>query len=132
MNVNKFVSSIYLGDRLLNGISLDLVHNELRLKIDLISRIRSNDGNWNFYNDEDIKNGEIVLMNVSSLRFSPDSILPNDQINYFSVTKNGEQDFFTMSVDSISGNDKNEEVLIEIKADKVALYNPYKDELITN
>lgn len=133
MKVIDFVSSIYLGDRVLNKILIDSEKREISFEVDLISRIRSVDGMWNFYDKEDIENGSIVLINVSSFSMSPSHLLPNDQINFFTVSVINGGYNFKLSVDSILENGQSEEVIIEVCATEIGLKDinfPYG--LITN
>ena len=50
MNIEQFMKTVYLGDRFLKEIVIDSYNKEIKLKINLISRIRNSDGIWNNYN----------------------------------------------------------------------------------
>lgn len=80
MNPIDFVDSIYLGDRGCLKIVLDGIKKEIWIQVDNISRIRSPDGKWNYYNDENIENGYIVFEDVYSIDWSGDKRIPNDYI----------------------------------------------------
>jgi hypothetical protein len=56
--------TVYLGDRLCKSIVLDGYAREVKIKIDLISRVRGE--SWNFYSAEDIDDGYVVLEGVES------------------------------------------------------------------
>ena len=49
MDAIEFLHSIYLGDRGITGFEVNSRNKCVKIHIDLISRIRSKDGNWNFY-----------------------------------------------------------------------------------
>jgi hypothetical protein len=50
------------------------------IQVDQISRIRSHSGQWDYYTDEDIIDGHLVFECVSSVRFDPPGLIPNDYI----------------------------------------------------
>ncbi|MBL1274535.1 MAG: hypothetical protein COB30_000445 [Ectothiorhodospiraceae bacterium] len=81
MNVMNFINSIYLGDRGCKKILIDGWGKEVCIEVDVISRIRSPDGNWNYYDDEDIDNGLVVFKNIHSFLLTPQGKIPNDLIN---------------------------------------------------
>ncbi len=80
MKIKEFINTIYLGDRWLKSIIVELVNSKVKLQVNLISRIRSEDGFWNYYNDENIEDGFIVFTDVESLEMSPQGVIPNDEI----------------------------------------------------
>ncbi len=86
MTAKDFVASLYLGDRVLRGLRVDEHAHEVRIHVDLISRVRSPTGNWEFYTDEDITDGVIVLTGLVSSRLEPDC-LPNDAVHVFEAKK---------------------------------------------
>lgn len=83
--MESFMKTIYLGDRWLNGIIIDSASSKLKLQVNLISRIRNENGKWNYYNDENIENGLIVFTDVESFEMSPPGIIPNDEICDYEV-----------------------------------------------
>lgn len=85
MKIKEFINTIYLGDRWLKSIIVDSVNSKLKLQVNLISRIRSEDGFWNYYNDENIEDGFIVFTDVESLEMSPQGVIPNDEINNYEI-----------------------------------------------
>ncbi len=93
MNPRDFLRTIYLGDRWIKKIVIDNENKLISLQIDCISRIRSNSGNWEFYNDENIDNGLIVFEEVSYYEFGEKGILPNDEI-YSIIVKEKATDLF--------------------------------------
>ena len=81
MNIRQFMKTIYLGDRGLKEIVIDSYNNEIKLKIDCISRIRDSEGMWNYYNDENIEDGYIVFSDIQTFSLEPKGVIPNDYIN---------------------------------------------------
>lgn len=92
MNPIEFYGTIYLGDRWCKRILFDGVAREIKLEIDLISRVRG--CQWDHYADEDIPSGFIVLEDVESFEFSPQGPLPNDWIEFISVTESDQNGNF--------------------------------------
>ena len=131
MHVKDFVSSIYLGDRACKQISIDSWEQELSIEVDTISRIRSDDGNWNFNNGEDVENGQLVFGNVKNIFFDEHGNIPNDQINYFDVDEQEDGSFcFKLSIDSVSDDGSNTEVIIKIIADSLSIRDPLNPEVL--
>ncbi|WP_411678758.1 DUF6258 family protein [Clostridium thailandense] len=131
MNPIKFVDTIYLGDRSCKAILIDGWNNFLKIQIDMISRIRSENGIWDFYNDENIKDGYIVFKDLKSIHFEPQGFIPNGEIDFISAKAisdidnegNGEFLFqlFVLAYDK-SGNC--EKVIVKIIARDICLENP--------
>src|SRR4051812_42057369 len=85
MDPRKFINTIYLGDRACKNILLDGWTDRVVFEVDLISRIRSESGRWEYYTDEDIPGGLIVFTGVVSTTFEHSGPLPNDQIEFVAV-----------------------------------------------
>jgi hypothetical protein len=83
--MERFLKSIYLGDRACKGYLLDSWQREFKIRIDEISRVSGVDGQWNYYNDENIENGTITFAGVSSISFKSPGPLPNDYIEITGV-----------------------------------------------
>jgi len=131
MNVEKFISSIYLGDRACKKISIDSWKQELSIEVDTISRIRSDDGNWDFYNAEDIESGQLVFKKVKKIFFDENGNIPNDQINSFDVIKQDDGDYcFTLSIDSVADDGSNNETVIKIIAKSIGIKDPMNPEVL--
>ncbi|WP_071765451.1 DUF6258 family protein [Burkholderia ubonensis] len=120
-NPFDFFKTIYLGDRACKAISINTWDSVVRVQVDLISRIRSASGNWDFYADEDVENGFIVFKNVKYFSMAPEGLLPNDLINSVSVEKDDQEGFwvFVLSIDSADERGQSEEVQIRIVAESV-------------
>ena len=93
MDAVKFISTIYLGDRGITGIYIDSEHMSVKIQVDVISRIRSADGNWNFYTDEDIPNGKIVFNGCKRFILDSQGIIPNDFIDISEISKVGDEEY---------------------------------------
>ena len=85
MNAKEFLYTIYLGDRGLKSILLDGWNHRVVLQIDLISRVRSASGQWDYYADEDIVDGLIVFTDVESVFFDPPGFISGDYIDLVGV-----------------------------------------------
>ncbi len=132
MNPKDFLRTLYLGDRACKSILLDIWNHRIAIQVDRISRIRSESGNWEFYEDEDIDNGNIVFYNVLSFRFDPPGLIPNDLINSLAVSEVfGDSQInqplyyrFHFSIDSVDEIGNHSEVIVEIIAAHIYLEDP--------
>lgn len=133
MNPKDFLKTVYFGDRFCKELQIDNVNNEFRLKIDAISRIRSADGLWHYYFDEDIKDGYVVLTNVRKFFFVT-GLIPNDEIydiDANEITNNIYE--FCIKACNIDENGDSTDIEVKIIAENVYLFDPKKpDEKITN
>ena len=82
----EFLRTIYLDDRACKSITIDGWKHRVVIRVDEISRVRSETGNWEFYNDENIVDGLLVFSDVRSVLFDPAGPIPNDYISAFFVT----------------------------------------------
>jgi len=80
MNVEKFIKSIYLGDRYCIEAKYYQLKNIFTIQMDSISRVRSDDCEWNYYTDEDIINGILVFEGVKEIVYEPSYFEFNDEI----------------------------------------------------
>lgn len=85
MNPSEFINTIYLGDRFCKSILIDGYNERVKIEINMISRIRSTSGNWEYYNDENIEDGLIVFTGVKSISLEPQGFIPNDEIELVSA-----------------------------------------------
>ncbi|HOO50947.1 MAG TPA: DUF6258 family protein [Alphaproteobacteria bacterium] len=131
MDVIEFISTVYLGDRGCRSILIDSWESEVKIGVDCISRVRSE--NWDCYIDEDIRDGYLVFENVRALKFDPAGYIPNDAINDMraEALKNGVSKYLiTMSIDSVDDLGDRTEVKISIHADSMALETSFPSERI--
>ena len=96
----------------------------------MISRVRSEDGVWNFYSEEDIERGELVFQNVSALWLDKGGRIPNDQINYLELDEVDGKTVFVLSVDSIDSSGANHEAVLKIEAENLVLRDPKKPDIL--
>jgi len=120
-NPRDFFKTVYLGDRACKAILIDSWESIVRIQVDLISRIRSESGNWDFYTDEDVENGLLVFTNVKHFSMSPEGLLPNDLINSVSVERADFDGFWIikLGIDSADERGHSEEVKVKIVAESV-------------
>ena len=81
LNTYNLLRTIYVGDRWVKHVTHLPQEKSLRLCINRISRIRSTDGCWNYYNDENLKDCEIVFVGVEDVVFTPSGTTLNDAIH---------------------------------------------------
>lgn len=127
MNLEEFLKTIYVGDRFVKSIVIDSQQREMKVQINLISRIRSNDGMWNFYNDENIKDGLIVFTDLESFSFNPPGIIPNDELYDCKVTRmieNESEYEIELYMGSYNKCGEYIEVTLKLKAKGVYLQDP--------
>lgn len=78
--VDRFLRTLYLGDRGIDSVHLDLRDNTVVVTVNLLSRIRSPDGRWDFYSAEDIVGARLVFTGVTAFSMDPPGLLPDDFI----------------------------------------------------
>lgn len=141
MDAKTFVNSIYLGDRFCKKIVLDGYEGKVKIQVNMISRIRSSSGNWEFYNDENIEDGYIVFSDVESIYFEPQGRIPDGEIEISNVEllkNDGELSqkakyLFEISSVSYDKTGNSEDIVIKIVAHEIYIIDPRKpDERITN
>ncbi|APY71916.1 hypothetical protein J9S84_000327 [Salmonella enterica] len=90
---------IYLGDRAIKKIEFDLWEKEIRIQINLISRLAYGTTEWNFYNNEDLEDGYFVFFDVDCFSITPEGSIPDDYIISMITDKvNGEYFESTIAV----------------------------------
>jgi hypothetical protein len=130
MSAAELLKTIYLGDRSCKAILIEGWSGRVSLHVDVISRIRSATGTWDFYTDEDITDGRLVFTGVRRIKLEPPGSVPNDLINDVQVTdmndlRSGKKTLvFAISVGSVDDTGASVEVTIEIQADDVHLEDP--------
>ncbi|EFE1053070.1 hypothetical protein CJZ17_005085, partial [Escherichia coli] len=71
---------IYLGDRAIKKIEFDLWSKQIRIQVNLISRIAYGTTEWIFYDNEDLEDGYLVFSDVSFFNITPNGSIPDDYI----------------------------------------------------
>lgn len=104
MNPVELAKTIYLGDRAVKAVFIDGWARTVKIQIDVISRIRSQDGRWDFYTAEDIEDGFLVLTGVASLVFDPPGAIPSDYVVDFQVVEVSESDFSGYKIQLMSAD----------------------------
>ncbi|EDL5765574.1 hypothetical protein CWG77_17385 [Salmonella enterica subsp. enterica serovar Senftenberg] len=90
---------IYLGDRAIKKIEFELWEKEIRIQINLISRLAYGTTEWNFYNNEDLEDGYFVFFDVDCFSITPEGSIPDDYIISMITDKvNGEYFESTIAV----------------------------------
>jgi hypothetical protein len=124
MHPRDFLRTIYLGDRACRNILIDGWNERFVLEVDLISRVRSASGAWEFYSDEDINCGRLVFSKLTEIRFTPEGFVPNDSINGIEVEEVGGCLIFHIYIDSVDNSANHTEVHIEVNAAGLHLEDP--------
>jgi len=124
-NPRDFFKTVYLGDRACKAILIDTWDSVVRVQVDLISRVRSASGNWDFYTDEDVEDGFLVFKKVKHFSMEPEGLLPNDLINSVSVEKADLGDFWVvrLGIDSADEQGQSKEVQVKIVTESVFVEN---------
>jgi len=126
----QLLETTYLGDRACEAVSLEGWDRQVVVHVDVISRVRSETGSWDFYTAEDIPDGRIVFAGVQRVRFEPTGPIPNDLINSLEVSKVVESSagepvyVFELSVGSLGDDGSTTEVIVEIEARDLYLQDP--------
>jgi hypothetical protein len=127
MNPIELAKTVYLGDRAVKGIVIDTWRRIVKVQIDKISRIRSGDGMWNFYNDENIANGYLVFHGVQAAKIEPAGNLPNDYVVEFTVSETRAPTFEGYVFCLVSADsDRGSETVIQITATDFSFEDPLK------
>ncbi|WP_454054453.1 DUF6258 family protein [Clostridium sp. Marseille-Q7071] len=127
MNPREFINTIYLGDRFCKSILIDGYNERVKIQINTISRIRSESGNWEYYNDENIEDGLIVFTGVKSILLEPQGFIPNDEIEIVSaeLIEDDEESFiFNISAASCDQQGRCTRVEMKIIAEAIHLEDP--------
>jgi len=111
---------------------LDGWHDRVVIQVTCISRIRSPNGEWNFYTGEDIEDGFLVLTGLQAFKMTPADAVPNDMVNYLKVTStmegatsSGDQHWkFVLSIHSIDQSTTSREMILEVVAADLHLEDP--------
>lgn len=131
MNIEQFMRTVYLGDRFLKEIVIDSYNKEIKLKINLISRIRNSDGIWNYYNDENIQDGYIVFSDVQRFALEPEGAIPNDEINDWECNEIGDGIYeVSFNVGSYNSENQYRETKIRLHAKQICLEDSHKHKRI--
>lgn len=121
----EFLKTIYLGERLCTKLVLDNMNNQIEIHLNLISRIRDSSGEWNYYSDEDVEDGIIVLTGVTEIHLDPSGLLPNDQIYDIYVKQDDEQGFeFTIEASHVTKDAVTHDLTIVIKGEGIHIIDP--------
>jgi hypothetical protein len=132
MDVVAFVRSIYLGDRVCRSVLINGWRERVEVTVDLISRIRSESGRWDFYSAEDIEEGRIVFTGVTSVSLVPAGLVPNDYIQSLRVdtvspegaSSSPEHFAFTVEIGSVDRSGGGGLVTLSVVAAGVHLEDP--------
>jgi hypothetical protein len=126
----KFLRTIYLGDRACKKVIVDGWNSRISIEVDVVSRSRNPSGAWDFNSDEDVPDGMLVFSGAESFDMEPGGVIPNDLINDIQVSpiSNGRAREglyeFHVSIGSVRPDGANTEVLLRIVARGVHLEDP--------
>jgi hypothetical protein len=125
MLVTDFLKTIYLGDRACKSITIDGWNRKVVIEVDEISRIRSASGQWDFYNEENIVDGRLVISGVRAVHFDPAGPIPNDYISGLEASPLADG-FYRFKFSAASGDESGNstEVLVTIEAKAIHLEAP--------
>ena len=119
-----FLRTLYYGDRAVKSVTVDGWRAAVRVTVDVLSRIRSSDGRWNHYADEDIDDADLVFTGVREVVWTPAGPIPNDLLNHIVAVRRPDGTWlFELSISSVNG-DSTCEVCLAIVADGIHLEDP--------
>ena len=128
----ELLPTIYLGDRACKGIDIDAWDRRVSVQVDVISRIRSPSGTWDYYSDEDIPDGRLVFAGVTAVSFNPSGPVPNGFISDVRIAETrvlpaGKEAYvFVLAISSVDDAGRSTEVTVEIHAADLYLADPTK------
>ena len=127
----EFLRTVYLGDRVCKAVRIESWKDEVVLEVNVLSRIRSASGNWEFYSAEDIVDGRIVFTGVDAIHFEPSGPIPNDYINDISVKlassdPENKRWIFEVSIGAVGADSIGKEVVVRIRGTDVHLEDPQR------
>jgi len=131
MSPEQFIKTVYLGDRACKALLIDSWHKRVAVQIDTISRLRAGTHAWDFYADEDVRDGWLVFTGVCAVQLVPSGPLPNDLINELTVkrldTSEGHAAYlFEISIGAVDKAGTSAEVHVCVEADDVHIEDPKK------
>lgn len=127
MQPDEFMRTLYLGDRAVNSIEIDCCEQRVYLRFDCISRIQEGTGQWNFYTEEDILDGAIVMTGVNSFVLHPTGALPNDFVSGIDAVRLNETEFlFSLYAGRVDEGARWTDVVVRVVAKAVHLDAPFR------
>ncbi len=125
MDAIDFLKTLYFGDRYCTRIILDGLKDNFELHINCISRVRDISGQWNFYNDENIENGIVVISGVKKIIFDESGLLPNDSIYNIYANKIDDK-LYEFTIEANHGDEKliSHDLTIKVVGESVYLVDP--------
>lgn len=109
---------IYLGDRAIKKIEFDLWSKQIRIQVNLISRIAYGTTEWIFYDNEDLEDGYLVFSDVSFFNITPNGSIPDDYIISI-ITDNVNVEYFESTIVAVGQiPNTNSETLIILESVK--------------
>ncbi len=126
---SDFLRTVYVGDRACKAILIESWKEQVALEVNLLSRIRSPSGKWEYYSAEDIPDGRIVFTGVEAIEFDPPGPLPNDLINEISVkpadtSAETSRWVFEASIGSVAPDGSSTEIIVRVTGTGVHLEDP--------
>jgi hypothetical protein len=125
--MDKFLNTLYFGDRFLKSVEIDGIRNQVRLQVNLISRVNPSTGRWDYYDKGDTEDGWLVFANVRALKINASSGLPNDEIHVISAKRAADlSNFFDVEIElaSVDENSTHTEAKLFLSAADVYLLDP--------
>jgi len=131
MDPISFLGTVYLGDRTCTTLVLDGNLGEIRLGVDLISRVRGS--GWDFYSAEDVKNGSLVFEGIREFQFaSQGGRLPNAWIEIVKATSiDKELTEIVISLGHVDKDAVSTELLLTVVCRTVAIETEVADRIRT-
>ncbi|MCC3868917.1 DUF6258 family protein [Terrisporobacter mayombei] len=127
MNTIDFLKTLYFGDRYCVDFNIDNKKKEVRIIVNCISRIRSESGEWDYYCDEDIEMGTVVIHGVNEVILDKTGLTPNEDIYDIYATKiENELYKFTIEASYIDEEAETTDLMFTVIGEGVYLLDPSK------
>lgn len=111
--------------RLCKDFVIDESNNRVELHVNLISRIRDELGQWNYYSEEDIKDGIMVISGVKEVFLDTSGLMPNDQI-YEVTAKKIDHDTYVFAIETshVDEQAQSHDITIRVVGKEMFLVDP--------
>lgn len=127
--MKKFLSSIYLGDRFCEKVTLE--NHKILFQMNCISRLKEGSKKWDDDCKQDIEHGCLVFDGVTDFSFRS-GLFFNDEIYEIEVISNMNEIYtFVVYGCNVSDDAVSTDIQLQIKAKEFYLFDPKNNQIIT-